>query len=104
MKRLATLAIVCVGLSGAAFAATGVISQKGKVFSPGEITVPVGTVLKIANDDEVLHHVYIESANLNFDSGEQNPGRTVEIKFDHPGTYTAKCAIHPKMQLTVVVR
>ena len=104
MKRLAVLAIVCACLSGASFAATGVISQKGKIFSPGQITVPVGSVLAIANDDEVLHHVYIESASLNFDSGEQDPGRTVEIKFDRAGTYTAKCAIHPKMQLTVIVQ
>lgn len=105
MKRVATAAIVCVGLSAAAFAATGaVISQRGKVFSPGEITIPAGSVLRVANDDEVLHHVYIESPNLNFDSGEQEPGRTIEIRFDTPGTYIAKCAIHPKMHLKVIVQ
>ena len=100
MKR-----VLCAGLSAAAFAATGtVISQRGKVFSPGEVTIPAGSVLKIANDDEVLHHVYIESPTLDFDSGEQEPGRTIEIKFDRPGTYVAKCAIHPKMHLTVFVQ
>jgi plastocyanin len=105
MKRLATCAGVCVVLSAAAFAATGtVISQRGKVFNPGEVTIPVGSVLNIANDDEVLHHVYIEAPDLDFDSGEQEPGRTIEIRFDHPGTYVAKCAIHPQMHLTVIVK
>jgi len=105
MKRVLIHAIACVVLCGVAFAATGtVISQRGKVFAPGEVTVPVGTVLKIANDDEVLHHVYIESPDLNFDSGEQDPGRTVEIEFDKPGVFVAKCAIHPKMHLTVTVQ
>ena len=105
MKRLAASAIACALLSVAAFAATGtVISQRGKVFSPGEVTISAGSVLKIANDDEVLHHVYIESPNLDFDSGEQEPGHTIEIKFDRPGTYVAKCAIHPKMHLTVIVQ
>ena len=105
MKRLAASAVGCALLSAAAFAATGtVISQRGKVFNPGEVTIPAGTVLKIANDDEVLHHVYIESPDLDFDSGEQEPGRTIEIKFDRSGTYVAKCAIHPKMHLTVIVQ
>jgi plastocyanin len=105
MKRVAAYAVACALLSAAAFAATGtVISQRGKVFDPGEVTIPAGTALRIANDDDVLHHVYIESPNLDFDSGEQEPGRTIEIKFDRPGTYIAKCAIHPKMHLTVVVQ
>jgi plastocyanin len=105
MGRVAIAAIVCIGLSAAAFATTGnVISQQGKVFSPGEVTIATGSVLRIANDDEVLHHVYIESPTLNFDSGEQEPGRTVAIRFDRPGTYVAKCAIHPKMHLNVIVQ
>jgi len=105
MKRFLIHAIACACLCGTAFAATGVmISQNGKVFAPGDVTVPAGTVVFIANDDQVLHHVYVESANLNYDSGEQDPGRTIEIKFDKPGVYVAKCAIHPKMRLTVTVQ
>lgn len=87
-----------------AFAATGlVVSQKGKVFNPNKITLKVGQVLRIANDDRVLHHVYIESDSFNFDSGEQPPGRTVEIQFDSSGTFEVLCAIHPKMRLVVTV-
>ena len=79
------------------------ISQKGKVFSPGEITVPVGTKVEIKNDDRVLHHVYIEQPDFNYDSGEQPPGRNVTIKFDRNGTFAVRCDIHPKMLLKVHV-
>ena len=81
-----------------------VVSQKGKVFTPGEITVPVGTSVRINNDDRVLHHVYIESPVFEFDSGEQPPGRSVEIKFARDGTFAVRCDIHPKMLMTVHVK
>jgi plastocyanin len=105
MKRLLTYGLALTALSGAAFASTGlVISQQGRVFAPGEVNLAVGAVLRIDNDDQVLHHVYIESPALNFDSGEQPPGKTVEIKFDKAGSFVARCAIHPKMHLTVNVK
>lgn len=97
-SALATLAV-------AAFAAGPiVISQKGKVFAPGRIAVQAGTTVRILNDDRVLHHVYIESPDFNYDSGEQQPGETVEITFAEDGTFAVRCDIHPKMLLTVVVR
>lgn len=80
-----------------------VISQKGKVFAPGEITVPVGTTVEIKNDDRVLHHVYIEQPDFNFDSGEQPPGKNVRIRFDKNGMFEVRCDIHPKMLLRVRV-
>jgi len=81
-----------------------VISQKGKVFSPGEISIRVGTVVRIDNDDRVLHHVYIESPAFEFDSGEQPPGKNVEIKFGKDGTFEVRCDIHPKMLMKVHVK
>lgn len=81
-----------------------VVSQKGKVFSPGEITVSVGTTVRIMNDDRVLHHVYVESPEFEFDSGEQPPGRSVEIKFARDGTFAVRCDIHPKMLMKVHVQ
>ena len=81
-----------------------VVSQKGKVFSPAEIKVPVGTTVRINNDDRVLHHVYIESPVFEFDSGEQPPGRSVEINFAKDGTFAVRCDIHPKMLMKVHVQ
>ncbi len=82
---------------------TSAISQKGRVFTPGEITIQQGATLAIANDDQVLHHVYIEAPGYNFDSGEQPPGKTISITPAKRGTFDVMCAIHPKMRLKVTV-
>lgn len=81
-----------------------IISQKGKIFSPAEITVAPGTAVEIKNDDRVLHHIYIEQPDFNFDSGEQPPGKIVTIVFAKDGTFAVRCDIHPKMLLTVHVK
>lgn len=80
------------------------VSQQGRVFAPGDVTVEVGDTVFIANDDRVLHHVYVEHEDFKFDSGEQLPGRIVEMTFTKAGDFTALCAIHPKMKLQVTVK
>ena len=80
-----------------------VISQRGRVFEPREISIPVGAVVRVDNDDDVLHHVYVESPNFSFDSGEQPPGKQVAIRFTERGTFDVQCEIHPKMRLRVRV-
>jgi len=104
MFRRWTIVVAAVAFAYAAYAAVPpVISQKGKVFSPGRVTIAVGTTLRIVNDDRVLHHVYIESPDFNYDSGEQPPGKTAAITFAKDGTFAVRCEIHPKMLLEVTV-
>jgi plastocyanin len=105
MIRPVLFATVGLVLTAAVVAATTapVISQRGRVFEPREISVPVGAVVRVDNDDDVLHHVYVESPNFNFDSGEQPPGRQVAIRFTARGTFDVQCEIHPKMRLRVRV-
>lgn len=81
-----------------------VISQKGKIFRPGEVDLKVDDVIIVDNDDRVTHHVYVESPTFNFDSGEQPPGKRVPLKFTKAGTFEVMCEIHPKMKLVVNVR
>ena len=105
MLKLSCLSLALLMVSVSALAeGPVVVSQKGKVFTPGEITIPVGATVRIMNDDRVLHHVYIESPEFNFDSGEQPPGRSVDIKFAKDGTFAVRCDIHPKMLMKVHVR
>src|SRR4029077_17319231 len=40
---------------------------------------------------------------LDFDSGAQEPGETVEIDFPATGSFLVFCGIHPKMELYVDV-
>ncbi len=81
------------------------ISQKGRAFVPAEVTMAQADVLAILNDDgHLLHHVQIEASRFRFDSGEQEPGQTVLVRFPTPGTYLVRCGIHPRMRLAVTVR
>ncbi len=80
------------------------ISQKGREFHPGQISVKRGETVQIVNDDgDLLHHAYIDSAKFSFDSGDQKPGSKTDITFSVPGDFDVLCAIHPKMRLVVHV-
>jgi len=86
-------------------ATAGRISQRGRRFDPGRVTVPVGTLLEVVNDEEATaHNVRIDDPRLHFNSGIQDPGETVAIAFPEPGRYVAFCGIHPRMRLEVEVR
>jgi plastocyanin len=91
-------------LSGSAFADYS-ISQKGREFHPGVITIKRGETIQIVNDDaDLLHHAYIDSPKFSFDSGDQKPGSITPITFAMAGDFDVLCAIHPKMKLTVHVK
>jgi plastocyanin len=81
------------------------ISQKGREFHPGEITIKRGEAIQIVNDDgDLLHHAYIDSPTFSFDSGDQQPGSKTAITFPVAGDFDVLCAIHPKMRLVVHVQ
>lgn len=81
------------------------ISQKGREFHPGEISIKRGDTVQIVNDDaDLLHHAYIDSPKFSFDSGDQEPGSRTNITFPAAGDFDVLCAIHPKMRLVVHVQ
>jgi plastocyanin len=80
------------------------VSQKGRAFQPGELSIRRGETVQIVNDDaDLLHHAYVESERFTFDSGDQEPGSKTDVTFPELGTFTVLCGIHPKMKLTVHV-
>jgi plastocyanin len=82
-----------------------IVSQKGREFHPGEMTIKRGETIKIVNDDgDLLHHAYIDSPTFSFDSGDQTPGTVTPVVFSVAGTFNVLCAIHPKMLLVVHVQ
>jgi plastocyanin len=100
---------ICAFAAGAATAAIAAtqftISQKGREFTPTEITIARGEAIQILNDDaDLLHHVYVESNRFTFDSGDQQPGSKTKITFTEAGDFNVLCAIHPKMKLLVHVK
>lgn len=84
-------------------AAEYLISQKGKKYAPDEIHAKVGDVLIFDNNDKVGHNVYSESPGLEFSTGKQKPGEQDRISLETPGEFEIRCAIHPRMKLSVVV-
>jgi plastocyanin len=80
------------------------VSQRGRMFTPGTLSLKRGQTVHIVNDDyDLLHHAYIESETFNFDSGDQQPGTHADIVFSVAGDFKVLCGIHPKMKLLVHV-
>lgn len=81
------------------------VEQKGRMFEPTTLEVNVGDIVRIVNNDgDLLHHAYVDSDTFDFDSGEQEPGTSMDIPFTTPGTFEVLCGIHPKMRLVVTVK
>ena len=92
-------------LAGLAAASQYSVSQKGREFTPLDLTVKRGDSVLIVNDDaDLQHHAYIDSDKFSFDSGDQEPGSKTAITFSVAGTFEVLCAIHPKMRLVVHVQ
>ena len=79
------------------------ISQKSRTYAPAAVTIKAGETLRIVNDDIFLHHAFVDSENLKYDSGSMEEGETRDITFKTRGEYQVKCAIHPRMNLNVTV-
>lgn len=82
---------------------TTTISQKDKMFAPGQVKIGRGQTLTVLNNDTRTHNVRIADPRLPFNSGAQEPGERVTLKFDQPGRFDAHCAIHPTMRLSIEV-
>ena len=80
------------------------VSQARRAFSVRELTIRAGDVVRFSNVDEFLHHIYVRSATFSFNSGEQEPGRNVDVTFPVKGVFEVRCEVHPKMLLTVTVQ
>ena len=79
---------------------THVVVQKGRRFTPTQVTINRGESLTFTNEDEFIHQMYSEGL---FDSDEKNPGEKLVQPFARSGTFEVKCHIHPKMRLVVKV-
>jgi cytochrome c peroxidase len=79
------------------------ISQHDKTFTPTHVAVRRGEKLWFLNNDTRTHNIRVFDEKLDFDSGAQEPGETVEIVFPKAGPYLVFCGIHPTMEVNVDV-
>jgi plastocyanin len=71
------------------------------VFSPGELSVPVGTTLVWRNVGQRMHD--IQSLNGAWHTLAMEPGQSARVTFNTPGTYGYVCTLHASMQGRVIV-
>jgi plastocyanin len=71
-------------------------------FDPPTISVPVGTTVTWTNHDEEIHSLF--STQGGFSSPGLDSNQQFSFRFEKPGTYEYRCALHPQMTGTIVVR
>ena len=135
-KRFAFTAVLILTLAGAAFAGTieGKVSggansvvyvdtiqgktfpapaktvlmdQKGLMFQPHVLAIPVGATVDFQNSDTVQHNVFWPSISgnkkLGHNLGTWPKGEKRPFKFDNPGVISLLCNVHPEMAGYIVV-
>ncbi|MDO9710883.1 cupredoxin domain-containing protein [Paracraurococcus lichenis] len=79
------------------------VRQANSSFAPGTLTLRAGTQVVFRNDDQLAHNVYSRTEGQAFNLGMAKPGESVERAFATPGTVDIRCAVHPRMRLTLTV-
>lgn len=96
------LAAGCAGEeSSAPVAATEVEMVKSYRFDPKTIEIEAGATVTWTNEDNFTHTVQVDGQ----EDHEVEPGASVSIQFDEPGTYHYVCRLHRRdMDGDVIVR
>lgn len=79
------------------------VTQRDTAFSAAAVRLRKGGTLVIHNEDTRVHNIRVFASDMDYDSGVQDPGQSVEVLFDHQGRFRAVCNIHPKMKMSVEV-
>ena len=104
LNHIALVAAALILVSGsAANAAEIVLTQKAKKFDKKAVTIKKGDTIKFVNADTITHNIHSRSAPDKFDLGVQKPGTESTHTFAKDGKFKVRCAIHPKMKVTVTV-
>ena len=71
-------------------------------FAPATLEVRSGATITWVNEDEEIHSI-VSSQGL-FTSPGLDAEQHFSYRFEKPGTYEYRCALHPQMKGMVVVR
>jgi plastocyanin len=99
----AVAAALVLAAAGSAHAAEHVVTQKGKSFSTGKLSVKLGDTVKFVNDDPFSHNVFSLSDAKSFDLGSYGQGGAKSVTLDKAGTVEVECAVHPDMKMVIEV-
>jgi plastocyanin len=83
------------------------MDQKGLLFQPHVLAVPVGSTVDFLNSDSVQHNVFWPSVGSNKKAGHNlgtwPKGQKRSYKFDLPGEVALLCNVHPEMSGYIIV-
>ena len=103
MAIAVALVVSAIGPASVALAEEYVISQKKRKFSPKVVNAKIGDTVVFLNDDRFAHNLFSETKGFEFDVRKQMPGDRYTMKLERKGTFEVRCAIHPRMQMTIHV-
>jgi plastocyanin len=106
MRKALLIATAVCALAGAGFAvasltATKTVNIRSTGFAPRTVTVAGGDTVQWKNVDTVNHQVVAN--NGSFASNTIAPNKTYSKRFDFPGTYGYRDALHPTLRGAVKV-
>jgi plastocyanin len=83
------------------------MDQKGLLFQPHILVVPVGSTVDFLNSDSVQHNVFWPSVGTNKKAGHNlgtwPKGQKRSYKFDEAGEVALFCNVHPEMSGYIIV-
>jgi plastocyanin len=84
-----------------------IMDQKGLLFVPHVLVVPVGSTVEFLNSDNVQHNVFWTGISgnkkLGHNLGTWPKGDKRSFKFDNPGVVSLLCNVHPEMSAYIAV-
>ncbi|MBA3304052.1 MAG: cupredoxin domain-containing protein [Acidimicrobiia bacterium] len=85
------------------FEVGGAVAVEDFRFSPDDVTVATGQLVRFTNEGDEIHTVTADDDT--FDAGELEPGDvfTYDTARDEPGAIGYHCAIHPEMRGTMTI-
>jgi len=101
--RLAAVGFFGLMLAALASAAEHEVTQRDKGFSRESLIIQPGDTVVVKNEDDVVHNLLSKSGGLELNE-LQKSGEKTKIVFKDAGQWVIRCAIHPKMKLTINVQ
>ena len=80
------------------------VQQQNRAFSLREVTIQRGDTVTFINSDKFPHQVHVSGPDLDVDSSLQAPEERTSVAFPAAGTFEVTCGVHPRMQMSVVVK
>ena len=97
--------VLTAALAAAAMAAKKgfIVRQEDKAFSAEKIHIRPGEKVIFQNLDDITHNIFSASKGNEFNINVQKPGGSTGVTFWNEGEVDVRCAIHPKMKMTIIV-